>query len=245
MSHCISYPLICDVETGYAKVAQPKSIQGLSLLMQPKENEVVLTVFWADNFDMIVKNATGGDSVHTTHLVALQEQTENTSLEYIHVSIPKTKSPKINVKEVPVAIRFVDAKKEPPPFNNQYNPSFTYDTGSCTTNYLLWVIRRKQNAFDQLVPIYSGWKSQMRRKDTGTAANKRTEYYLLPVTSKITDYETIHKYVEYLKTLASEVGMPYVNIMLHVGAAINAYKYLWNNYDIFNFVVIHLGDFIS
>ena len=44
---------------------------------------MVLTVFWADNFDKIVENATGGGSVHTTHLVAFQEQTEKTSLEYI------------------------------------------------------------------------------------------------------------------------------------------------------------------
>ena len=86
--------------------------------IQPKENEMVLTVFWADNFDIIVENVTGGGSVHTTYLVAFQEQTENTSFEYIHVSVPKTKSRKINVKKVPVAIQFVDATKEPPQFNN-------------------------------------------------------------------------------------------------------------------------------
>ena len=38
---------------------------------QPKENEMVLIVFWAENFDMIVENGAGGGSVHTTHLVAL------------------------------------------------------------------------------------------------------------------------------------------------------------------------------
>ena len=40
--------------------------------------------------------------------------------------------------------------------------------------------------------------------------------------------------MEYLQTLASEAGMPYVNITLDVGAVINAYKYLWNNSGIFN-----------
>ena len=175
MGHCISYPLICDIETGYAKVAQQKSAQSLKsaqLPMQPKENEMVLTVFWADNFDII--------------------ETENTSVEYIHVSVPKTKSWKINVSEVPVAIRFVDAKKEPPQFNNQHEPSLTYDTRSYTTNYLLWVILRKQNALDQLIPIYSGWKLQTRRKGTGTAVIKTTECYLPPILSKVTDYETIY-----------------------------------------------------
>ena len=110
MGHCISYPLICDIETGYTKVAQQKSAQGFSLPIEPKENEMVLTVFWADNFDIIVENATGGGSVHTIYLVAFQEQTENTSLEYNHVSVPKTKSRRINVSEVPVAIRSVDGK---------------------------------------------------------------------------------------------------------------------------------------
>ena len=70
MDHCISYPLICDIETGYVKVAEQKSAQGFSLPIQPKENEMVLTGFWADKFDIIVENAAGGGSVHTTHLVA-------------------------------------------------------------------------------------------------------------------------------------------------------------------------------
>ena len=37
--------------------------------------------------------------------------------------------------------------------------------------------------------------------------------------------------------------MPYVDVMLDDGAAINAYKYFRNNYDIFNTVVVHLGNF--
>ena len=85
MGHCISYPLIFDIETGHAKVAQQKSAQSLKsaqLPMQPKENEMVLTVFWADNFDII--------------------ETENISLEYIHVSVPKTKSWKIIVSSNPI-----------------------------------------------------------------------------------------------------------------------------------------------
>ena len=63
------------------------------------------------------------------------------------------------------------------------------------------------------------------------------------MTSKVTDYETIDRYMKYLQILASEVGMLYVNITLDVVAVINAYRYLWNNYVIFNTVVIHLHDF--
>ena len=74
--------------------------------------------------------------MHTTHLVAFQEETENTSFKYIHVSVLKTKSRKINVNEVPVTIRYVDAKKEPPQLNNQNKQSFTYEIKNC----FLWVI---------------------------------------------------------------------------------------------------------
>ena len=63
------------------------------------------------------------------------------------------------------------------------------------------------------------------------------------MTSKVTDYETIDRYMKYLQILASEVSMLYVNITLDVVAVINAYRYLWNNYVIFNTVVIHLRDF--
>ena len=114
-----------------------------------------------------------------------------------------------------------------------------YNTRFYTTNHLLCVIWRKQNAFDQLTPIYSGWKLQAHRKDTSTAVIKTTECYLQPITSKIAGYQTIHKYMEYLQTLESEVGMPYVNIILDVDDAINTYKYLWN---IFNTKVIHFGN---
>ena len=37
--------------------------------------------------------------------------------------------------------------------------------------------------------------------------------------------------------------MPYVNVTLDVGAALNAYKLLWKYPEQFSNVVIHLGDF--
>ena len=64
-----------------------------------------------------------------------------------------------------------------------------------------------------------------------------------PITSKVTDFQTIKKYMCYLQSLASECNMNYVNITLDVGAAINAFKYVWKNNFQFNNIVIHLGDF--
>ena len=37
--------------------------------------------------------------------------------------------------------------------------------------------------------------------------------------------------------------MPYVNIFLDIGAAINAYKFIWNSLTAHSNVVLHLGSF--
>ena len=47
----------------------------------------------------------------------------------------------------------------------------------------------------------------------------------------------------YLSGLAKESGMPYVNITLDVGAAMSAYKVLWNFADLYQNVIIYLGNF--
>ena len=74
--------------------------------------------------------------------------------------------------------------------------------------------------------------------------NKKTvETYLPPITTKVTDFKTIYQCMIYLQQLANDVNMPYVNITIDVGGAINAYKLLWNYPVSFQNVVIHLGDF--
>ena len=46
-----------------------------------------------------------------------------------------------------------------------------------------------------------------------------------------------------MQSLAEEANMPFVNVSLDVGAAMNAYKLTWNYPDKFRNVIIHLGDF--
>ena len=46
--------------------------------------------------------------------------------------------------------------------------------------------------------------------------------------------------MEYLQKLAVSVNMPFVNITLDVGAAMNAHKMIWNNEIKFSNIVIHL-----
>ena len=64
-----------------------------------------------------------------------------------------------------------------------------------------------------------------------------------PINSKVTEFETIVQYMEYLQSLSDQVNMPYVNITLDVGAAMNAFKTVWSHPTKFQNIVIHLGDF--
>ena len=49
--------------------------------------------------------------------------------------------------------------------------------------------------------------------------------------------------MKYLQNLANDVNIPYVNITLDCGAAVNAFKMKWNQQETFQDIVIHLGDF--
>ena len=79
---------------------------------------------------------------------------------------------------------------------------------------------------------------------TASAVIKQTvTTYLPPLNSPVTEFATIFKYLTYMQSLAKSVNMRYVNVFLDVGAAMNAYKLVWNYPDKFSNVLVHLGDF--
>ena len=46
-----------------------------------------------------------------------------------------------------------------------------------------------------------------------------------------------------MQSLAKCVNMPFVNVILDVGAAVSACKLIWNYPNVFSNVIVHLGDF--
>ena len=89
---------------------------------------------------------------------------------------------------------------------------------------------RYQNSASQVVPSLSGWLLQLRIRDENIEVQKTIEMYLPPLPNKVTEADTIYSYMSYLQGLAKDVNMPYVNITLDVGAAMNAYKTVWTFY---------------
>ena len=109
--------------------------------------------------------------------------------------------------------------------------------------HFVWVYARKQNLFDQVIPTFKGWALNIRSDCQKTTIKKTVETFLPPFTSKVTEFSTIQEYLSYLKNLSASVNMPYVNITLDVGAAINAYKTVWSFPEQYKNVIIHLGGF--
>lgn len=80
---------------------------------------------------------------------------------------------------------------------------------------------------------------RLRQKETAKLA-KTVEVYL---PTKVTDPKNIYSYLAYFQALVKEMNMPYVNVTLDVGAAINAFKVIWKYSQQFSNVEIHLGGF--
>ena len=125
-------------------------------------------------------------------------------------------------------------KAEPDLFASEVREFNDLDLGSIFAKYFYWLWIRKHSSFDQQMSNLSGWNLKHRSHNE----LKKIITYLPPINSKVTDFSLIFAYFDYLQKLAADVNMPYVNITLDVGAAVNAYKP--SQYEN---IVIHLGDF--
>lgn len=238
MGHCLSYKTTNEIETAQAVKAQLTKESGSLPLISTDYNFPIPTVFWVDNFDIKIDRQVGSNCVNTTHLVAFQEETDFTERLEIDISVERNSKLTLENKKQTVNLKF-NAKAEP----TLLEPEMTEPDSSIAgikSMYFLWMWTRKENNFDQLVPMFSGFLLNQREKED---LKKTIVTYLPPIASKVNEFETIIQYMEYLQRLAAEVNMKYVNITLDVGAAINAYKTIWSHPDKFGNVIIHLGDF--
>ena len=245
LGHCISYTRTCEIETALAQKAQLLATQTSALPLKPSTSrDSVLTFLGVDNFDLNIDRQCGGGAINITNLVAFQEISDGSSVVDDNVNIQRTKSRYVQDKSKDVtSFSQVNNKKEPPKIKKS-DETFHFDDSHFIAGYLTWLFMRNQNCFDQVVPSYFGWKLQLREKQLGGGKPVKTvETYLPPINSKVTEFKTIAQYMSYLQSLAQEMNMPYVNITMDIGAAINAYKFIWNHPNQFGNVVIHPGDF--
>ena len=96
-----------------------------------------------------------------------------------------------------------------------------------------------------MIPFYQflfGWCVQEESKKNNIV-EKTFLTYLPPINASVTHFATMDKVFQTIQRCAEKVHMPYANLTLDVGAAINAYKLLWNYPEKYKNIIIHLGDF--
>ena len=112
LGNCCSYETVLKVETAQAELSQELSQQKNPLSLKPDQpGKHVLTYFWWD-FDCKTENLKG--STHTTHGIAFQEKSENsTSVRSVHsIILSGKKSLKVKTHNLPLAKNNL---KSPPP----------------------------------------------------------------------------------------------------------------------------------
>ena len=174
-------------------------------------------------------------------MVAFQKPDKNGTKQVRKVTIPRRKSRQLFIEDINIDTLPVNRKQQPPSKFTE-STEITINTNNFYNAYLIWIYLRKIYSVDQLIPIFKGFKLE-HRKTKEPQLCKTSETYLTPLNSKVTEYQTIQRYMKYLQGLAEQVNMPSVNITLDVGAAINAYLVIWNNPVMFKNIIIHLGSF--
>ena len=83
LCHCINFNTTCKIETAQAMRAQQLAEKRSILpIIQNSDKDIVLTYFWADNFDHIVDNQAGGGAINTRKTtIAIMSQTYQQLIE--------------------------------------------------------------------------------------------------------------------------------------------------------------------
>jgi len=242
LGHCLSYNTTMEIKTGVAEQVLEQVCSSGILPLQPSSTQnVVPTFFWVDNFDIKIDRVLGGGSVNNTHLMAFQEITSESIRVKHTITVKRKKSRNIFYEDLNTQTLHIDREIEPPFVNS--NNEFDYCSKEFDLVYFLWTFIRNVCSFNQTLPSFKGFILQVRNAMFDALPVKTAEIFLPPITAKVTDFTTIQKYLAYLKNLADSVNMPYVNVTLDVGAAINAFKTVWNHPITYANVVIHLGGF--
>ena len=203
-----------DTETAQANRSLSSSNKGDVLPAQlSSRNDVVPAFFSADNFDTIVERVGGGGSVNVAYLVAFQEIGPTNIVKTRNSTVPRRKTRRLFYEDINIDYKSVHKTEEPEKLVAEICDTLQKTSDSFHSFYCLCSYLRNQNGFDQVIPIFKGWMLQIRYLDQHNTYRRLLHRKLL-----------IQQYLSYFQTLAKDVGMPYVTVVVDVGAAMNALR---------------------
>ena len=248
LGHSIDYDLVCEIETAEAEVAQMLYEGGTGNPAEESTSDSpILTFWWADNFNQTLESTTGHGVINSTHLIQFSEPKDSAmAASHFTLCIPRSKRRSLGSSDWSLPSIIIDKKKEPKvtsvPVPDDTALQIQEVVDSFHTFQFVWMLSRRLSSCDQIVPAMSGWSVKIQ-EIFGDTFQKTVLTYLPPIDAPITEFSTMAKVFDIIQEQARKKSMPYANITLDVGAAMNAYKVLWNHPERFKNVVIHLGDF--
>lgn len=144
LGHSISYGKTCEIELAQAQKAQELAKLSSMLPLKPiTALDYVLTVFWADNFDMNVEAQCGGGAIDITHMMAFQEATDGTEYISNQISVTKSKKP-VTIEKTQNEQIVVNVKKEPNilVMHTTSNEDCTAVSSQFEKTYFMWLLLR-------------------------------------------------------------------------------------------------------
>ena len=179
LGHCIDYNFVCDIETAQAETAQMLATESGALPLKPASGtETVLTYFWVDNFDINLKTQTGKGALNSTHLVAFQEESQNSVARNNKIFLPRTKRRSLErIAQDPIEI-IADPKREPPSISNTLTVNGGLEISRYVSSYMLLIVIRKLNTLDQIVSTFAGWNTHVKKTKLTSPLKKTVMTYL-------------------------------------------------------------------
>ncbi|XP_046346792.1 uncharacterized protein LOC124127441 [Haliotis rufescens] len=248
MGHCENYSFSLELETALAQaIAQTSTLLSTQIIRSPTAPAVFHSEI--DNFDQLLNNLTGMDSIHTAHGIMLQD-IEGKSEDHggIHIDIPSilkdstTKQRSLNLDPADnLPECYVTQRRSPQIIIKQ----LTYPGGEDTYNaanmrHILWMlIRMKSSLSHQTVPGWTGFVSL-----TGTTPENLTTIDYYPVIGcPITEYKTVQECLRYAENATNEVDQEYIITTFDLGVCMKAYPLVWNNQTKYEKHIILIGTF--
>eukprot|EP00794_Sanderia_malayensis_P000996 gene996-312_t len=138
--HSIKYDTVRVLETAQTEVIQKlRSLRYPLPIIPANDTANVPTFFWWDNFDCKKENTAG--SLHTTHGIAYQEETENCIRQSTDITIDRCNRRSVAVQPVNLEKRKIAPHKNPDLFTELEKMEFNVDYADKIL--LLWKLMRR------------------------------------------------------------------------------------------------------
>ena len=237
--HCVSHGSSLALENNiFRNILQTRSV--LPPTFSRTQNKV-LHLAW-DNFDLCEETPSGSGTTHSTHGIAIQEQSEDG-----HACA--TKQEQLLIEDI--GEKLLAATKDLPPCyaNQKAEPllhvtktSISKPDALCNAakSDLLWILSRRKFRDEQQIPGWSGFVSMTGHKtEEKNLPQKSVMDYLQPVLHPVTENSTVQHILEISMAATKEVNQEYTLVTSDLAVAKKAYMLVWQTEKFKKIIVRH------